>query len=315
MRINIRKFLVEFKSNQPLSISGIAIGSSMYFIPNSLIESINPNVEYPTAYEGKEVFRVLDDGTRQAVSSDQRYREVEKFGGGLGTAGIWWHIKNYSVQRYEVKGDKLAAFEIHDEHGIVDVFGDPDRKLMSGLGIVYYYFHAQLALVWSRKKGKLVSVQVGNFVSGLHSHAEKFLKGVLHISGIKKIGLSSLKQSYTYAGLLVGSPTSRLNNRIIEGRLKSAQTASTSNVYLIEPPRVKRESQQSDSLGEPEDIPAICCIGEFESLDPVSDEDAHGSELTYLWFQDEFAMPIDECVCTAIESSNWDELANDILYS
>ena len=128
MQIDFEGFLDSFNSDQPLSIAGIAIGSPMDSISSRDIVSSDPEVTYSRSYQEGKKFRILDDGTKEELSSAQRYKEVEQYGGWLRTTDISWYIKNQTVQRYVVIGDQLASFNLYNEDQINRVFGSPDCK-------------------------------------------------------------------------------------------------------------------------------------------------------------------------------------------
>ena len=312
MQIDLRGFIDQFYSDQELSIDGVGIGISMGSISEDKIDSSDPDVKYPRAYRDNKMFRILEDDSEEELTPAQRYQEVEQYGGWLRTGDISWYVKDQIIQRYTTRGDQLLNFELASENKIQNVYGKPDCKLMSRFGIEYYYLHKQLAIVWSRKKGTLDSIRVGDFK--LRTEEDDLIKGVLYISGIREVGLSKIEQRHTYEGLLEGRPTKRMNDGIIERALVSAREASYSSVHLIDPPRAKPELKRPYPFGEPENLPSIMCVGEFKSINPTMDEDADGSSLTVVWFQDNFAMPIDQNVRRSIESLKWDELAKDTYY-
>lgn len=311
MQFDLKIFLDNLKTNQPLSVAGIAIESPMTSIPYGNIKSGDSDLDYPRVYRGDKIFRILDDETEKELSLNQVYSEVEKFGGWLRAEGISWYIKDQIVQRYIVGGPQLLPLNIQSENQIVNIFGGPEYISMGRYGVEYHYLKSQFTIIWSRKNGKLDSIRVGDFTTKNESFEEDLLKGVLYIAGIRKIQLSRLEQSYTYDGLLEGRPTGILNNRIIEEAMEKARSYFGPRVHLIEPLRVKPVLKRPYRFGEPENIPAIRCIAEFTSGNPVKDEDADGSHLTLVWFQRHLAMPIDEGVRKKIESLNWDKLAGD----
>ena len=56
-------------------------------------------------------------------------------------------------------------------------------------------------------------------------------------------------------------------------------------------------------------LPLLTCFARFIS-DPLGAEpDEDGSELGIVWYQDEFAMPVDEVVIEQIKTLDWEKLA------
>jgi hypothetical protein len=61
----------------------------------------------------------------------------------------------------------------------------------------------------------------------------------------------------------------------------------------------------------PVEIPPITCLADFESYQPARDPAQHASALAIVWFQDNFAMPIQPTIEKQIQGIDWDKVAND----
>ena len=59
-------------------------------------------------------------------------------------------------------------------------------------------------------------------------------------------------------------------------------------------------------------LPMVRCIGVFSSIRPARDESKDESYLTFVWFQNKFAMPVAQKILDQIKSIQWNELAADI---
>ena len=134
------------------------------------------------------------------------------------------------------------------------------------------------------------------------------------------IWLDSLHQQMTYSGLLVGFPDKEFNDEQINRHLEHATDNFTHGLrsHLITPPRRDYEGEPAD-LGEflparinPEFLPAVCCMACFFGLTTPRNPDMHLSFLTVVWYQDDFAMPIDASVLVQLRSLDWDSIANDV---
>lgn len=128
----------------------------------------------------------------------------------------------------------------------------------------------------------------------------------------RKLTLSALTQEMTYAGLLEGVPTTKINRRHMDA-LVAEQRAKSSNgaVYLVTP--VERPIPRRDEpgpWGSPAALPAVRCIGRFRS-EPIVDSPGCYSELTIIWFQNEFALPIEPSVLEEITRLDWNTIAAD----
>jgi len=71
---------------------------------------------------------------------------------------------------------------------------------------------------------------------------------------------------------------------------------------------------RSYPFGSPATIPEVTCTGRFRS-EPIGERDpACYSELTIIWFQSEFVMPIERSVLEEIARLDWDALASNFEY-
>jgi uncharacterized protein (TIGR02996 family) len=132
----------------------------------------------------------------------------------------------------------------------------------------------------------------------------------------RDIRLQSLRQYSFYAGLLEGLPTREMNQREIESLVRDEQSRRGEAPYLVEPPErpieYKRDSPYP--FGTPAHIPGIACIGQFDSFKPARDESHDGSCLTIIWFQDDYAFPIDPGVYEHIRAIDWEKHAHDFYW-
>lgn len=147
----------------------------------------------------------------------------------------------------------------------------------------------------------------------------------LRLSSGRSVTLSSLRQSRTYLGLLEGLPDTRSSEFFIRNALERAEEDShpRSKPVLLPPARrdyfrtpgdmaeAKRGAFADRNI---EWLPLVTCVGEFESSSPARDPEMHASTLTVVWFQAEWAMPIDPAALEAIKKLDWDRLATDFEY-
>jgi hypothetical protein len=151
------------------------------------------------------------------------------------------------------------------------------------------------------------------FSSGYHSHCQ------LKLHSGRTITLKSIEQKLTYGNMLEGIPHAEWNDYEIEEALKDAQQSFHWTPHLLTPPRRNHFQLTGEPIHPlirkhtpdliPEWLPWVRCIAGFESgpVDPAND----GSWLTLVWFQDEFAMPIDAGILDQILALDWDSLATD----
>jgi hypothetical protein len=130
----------------------------------------------------------------------------------------------------------------------------------------------------------------------------------------RELGLQELAQQLTYEGLLEGLPT-RESNRSRLDRLV-AERAKVRPVYLVAPIETPIDPGPGRTypFGSPAALPEVTCIGRFRS-EPIGEKDPICySELTIVWFQSEFAMPIERAVLEEIARLDWDAVASNFEY-
>lgn len=158
----------------------------------------------------------------------------------------------------------------------------------------------------------------------------------MHIQLNKKytIRLSKWVQYYTYNGFLLGHATAEDNNYRIEKALKDAkEQLNTESLYLIEPVRTWTTPQFLGNIALVEDpyqralechsdkpvkrlgdtlerLPLITCCATFLSAPFIADcPEMDLSQLSVVWFQDQFAMPIDTTIIKHLQDLDWEAVA------
>jgi hypothetical protein len=126
------------------------------------------------------------------------------------------------------------------------------------------------------------------------------------------IRLIALNQSLVYAWQLEGLPTEEENQRIIEGAVRDAKKAfGSTKPFLIAPKQEPLKGFKKYPFGKPAIIPGIRCIAFFLCDFPTQDNRGDYSSMTVVWFQKEFAMPINGKVLEKIRVIDWLNLAEN----
>ena len=129
-------------------------------------------------------------------------------------------------------------------------------------------------------------------------------------SGIQ-IVLYELVQNLTYEGLIEGIPTKEMNARHIEFFIKK-HSSSVKQPYLIEPVESPINIGRDYPLGEPAKIPEITCVASFESNYTEQQESIlYRSIAKIIWFQEEFALPIERSIIDQIKSIDWPMISTE----
>ncbi len=133
----------------------------------------------------------------------------------------------------------------------------------------------------------------------------------LVLRGGREVSVQNLRQFHVYEGLLEGSPTKELNARIIDNVLSAE--ASQGRPYLIAPVERPIAINREPPIGTPAQLPSIACVARLQSR-AAKLSDADYSELTVVWFQDDYAFPIDPRALQQILFVDWAKHAIDHQY-
>jgi len=134
----------------------------------------------------------------------------------------------------------------------------------------------------------------------------------------RRIQLKELRQFRTYEGRAEGLPTKE-HNQVLQDRLMASHAGQSyphGPACLIRPEErdLLYRGGKSYPLGTPAAMPAITCIGRFESSSPARDQSMDCSALLVIWFQEQFAFPVDPVAMARIAAIDWDGLAVDLPY-
>lgn len=125
------------------------------------------------------------------------------------------------------------------------------------------------------------------------------------ISG-RAVSLGELHQWRTYAGLLAGKPDARTNGDLIEKLIEDAKqfVVKGGKPFLVEP----------DPAALADRLPAISCIGVFDSNELTRPGSEPYSSLAVVWFQEEFGPPMAGATLESIHQLDWESLAQDWIW-
>jgi hypothetical protein len=120
------------------------------------------------------------------------------------------------------------------------------------------------------------------------------------------IGLRALDQWLTYGGLLEGLPTSEMNERLVRSDVQDASDRWASPVHLIEPQETRMEMSGRYPFGAPASIPGITCVSHWSGPGCSRGDEYGRTDLTLVWYQPDFALPIDEEILSEITALDWE---------
>lgn len=130
----------------------------------------------------------------------------------------------------------------------------------------------------------------------------------------RTIRLIELDQHWTYGGLMAGHPSREMNRDIMD-RLVTRQTGPKGRgvPVLFEPIETPVEKHSDPDWSTAANLPVITCIARFMSGVLPGDEEGIASILRVIWFQDEFALPIDPVVKVELGALDWEARATSYL--
>jgi len=126
------------------------------------------------------------------------------------------------------------------------------------------------------------------------------------------IRLRELDQWLVYEGLPDGVPTRACNAKLVASIVEESAAAG-GNVVLVPPVESPIAHSGADGPDSAWLLPRTAVRARFESTDPVSDAGDY-SELTVVWFQEGWALPVDPGVADRLRHLDWDAHARDMVW-
>lgn len=139
----------------------------------------------------------------------------------------------------------------------------------------------------------------------------------IEFAGNLQAVLYELRQQVTYEGLLNGLPTAERNQKRIQGLLASPENQVYGvPPYLVPPAEKALETPRGKPypFGTPSALPGITCVARCEDFFPVKEGEGDGAGLVVIWFQPEFAMPMDPAVAEHLRGVDWKRHAGSFWY-
>jgi hypothetical protein len=138
----------------------------------------------------------------------------------------------------------------------------------------------------------------------------------LRLKDGRTIYLEQLFQYRTYNWLMAGFPDPGANQEIVlsASRYVEEKLWGSGQPHVIQP--VERPVEVPDEVRQKylyplRLLPYTVCLAVFESLPPARDPAQAYSFLKVVWFQDEFALPVDPHIEEHLRAMDWTTLATD----
>lgn len=128
----------------------------------------------------------------------------------------------------------------------------------------------------------------------------------------RSVALARLEQWRTYQGLLCGKPTQAQNDGKVLEVIEAARTlCAAGEPHLIRPSRRTIAGDNAHRTMAGELLPATTCIAVFNSTALARGYSEPYSSMAVVWFQEEFALPIEDEVLGLIRRIDWENQAVD----
>ena len=124
-----------------------------------------------------------------------------------------------------------------------------------------------------------------------------------------------IKQYHTYRNMLEGIPNSRHNKIILERPINEAKELfDLQNIHLIEPIITPIEYEGEYPFGKTESLPEITCLAELRCYSAFKNENMDYSGLGLVWFQDDYAFPIEKTINDIIKTISYRKICEEFSY-
>lgn len=118
-----------------------------------------------------------------------------------------------------------------------------------------------------------------------------------------EVSLEKLVQQYTYGGLLEGFPGEMVNRMVLRNIERSAKNdLHLEEIYTLLPGEMSEE------------FPPVVCMARLECGSVFKDKEKDYSSIAVIWFQEEFAFPIEAATLEQFKTIPFRELCAEFEY-
>ena len=137
------------------------------------------------------------------------------------------------------------------------------------------------------------------------------MKNELTVEKNINVSIQGFYQWPIYRGLLEGVPYNIKNDRILKGVPDDAKKlCGDKPVHIIEPTQTPIPYEGRHPLGVPMSLPPIICVADLICFQPVR-VFGEATVLIVVWFQNEYAFPIDIDIINKLKKLPWSKLADE----
>ena len=126
------------------------------------------------------------------------------------------------------------------------------------------------------------------------------------------VRIRQIFQWETYLGVLEGGPSKWTNEGLIESAIAAAKNVlDMPQVYVVEPLMSLNDEHGYEVYKYPA-FPVKTCVAHLEHYQPNHDMDKEISVLGIIWFQNDFAFPIQQDIRAKVLELEWSKVAMDV---
>lgn len=141
------------------------------------------------------------------------------------------------------------------------------------------------------------------------------MNSYLIIETNKEVTIKRIEQWHTYGGLLEGIPTDKMNERIIDRTKKETEEFfGMKEIFLIAPKQTPIDYDGKYPFGNPASLPGVTCVAELWHNDVFRDTDKMFSSLCIIWFQEDYAFPIEKDILSKIKEIPFSKICGEFDY-
>jgi hypothetical protein len=135
-------------------------------------------------------------------------------------------------------------------------------------------------------------------------------RGYVEFAGGTRASLRSLYQSLTYEGLLDGAPTVEMNNHTVASMRERYRGSDRGHDALVLEPTQNVQDDGDPRLSSNRSLlPRLFCTARFSRWPTANELWRDESHLTLVWWQQRWALPIDEGVLAQLRDVRWTDVA------
>lgn len=134
----------------------------------------------------------------------------------------------------------------------------------------------------------------------------------LIVEGDLEVSIKRIRQRHTYEGQLEGYPNKKVNGYILEDVKKEATDyCGLKEVFIVEPKQTPVTNSKAFPFPDAIELPSVVCIAELWYFGTFRNKTMDCSSLGLVWFQNDFAFPIDQEILDKIKEIPFSKICRE----